>query len=222
MISVFFLFSLPLNLSLSSFSVWCGVCLCVLCVAVCVAVCVSVCVVWCGVCRVVWHAENLRVYIQKRPRACRQHAHMLFNMCAWCPYTRGRFESRHGGQGGVIVSSAYQNLPALGHHLAQPDSQPGRQKERHRQTETQTDRQRQRLNAKRPVCQSNQSRDACQNSLAVAELHRARWAHVNLSRSIAHTLVDKCTIKNFISAFVLCCVCVQVFFAAPAHYALHC
>ena len=86
----------------------------------------------------------------------------------------------------------------------------------------QRQRQRQRLNAKRPVCQSNQSKDAYQNSLAVAEHHRARWAHVNLSRSIAHTLVDRCAIKNFISAFVLCCVCVQVFFAAPAHYALHC
>ena len=30
----------------------------------CVCLCVVVCVVWCGVCRVVWHAENPRVYIQ--------------------------------------------------------------------------------------------------------------------------------------------------------------
>ena len=106
------------------------------------------------------------------------------------------------------------------HRQTHTDTETDRQTDtdRHRQTETDRDR----LNAKRPVCQSNQSKDAYQNSLAVAEHHRARWAHVNLSRSIAHTLVDKCAIKNFISAFVLCCVCVQVFFAAPAHYALHC
>ena len=33
----------------------------------------------------------------KRPRVCRQHAHMLKSMCAWCRYTRGCFESTHGG-----------------------------------------------------------------------------------------------------------------------------
>ena len=42
------------------------------------------------------------------------------------PYTRGRFESTHGGrfvhthgEQGVIVSSAYQNLPTCGHHVIQ-------------------------------------------------------------------------------------------------------
>ena len=33
----------------------------------------------------------------KRPRECRQHAHMLFNMCVCCRYTRRRFECTHGG-----------------------------------------------------------------------------------------------------------------------------
>ena len=33
----------------------------------------------------------------KRPRVCRHHAHMCFNMCAWCRHTRGRFECTHGG-----------------------------------------------------------------------------------------------------------------------------
>ena len=28
----------------------------------------------------------------KRPRVYRHHAHMLKHMCAWCRYTRGRFE----------------------------------------------------------------------------------------------------------------------------------
>ena len=32
----------------------------------------------------------------KRPRVY-PHAHMLKHMCAWCWYTRGRFESTHGG-----------------------------------------------------------------------------------------------------------------------------
>ena len=39
----------------------------------------------------------------KRPRVCRQHAHILFNMCAWCRQSRGRFVWTHGKQGGVIV-----------------------------------------------------------------------------------------------------------------------
>ena len=33
----------------------------------------------------------------KRLCVCGHHAHMCFNMCAWCRYTRGRFESTHGG-----------------------------------------------------------------------------------------------------------------------------
>ena len=32
----------------------------------------------------------------KRPRVCRDHAHTCFDMCAWCRYTRGRFERTHG------------------------------------------------------------------------------------------------------------------------------
>ena len=33
----------------------------------------------------------------KRRHAFGHHAHMCFNMCAWCRYTRGHFESTHGG-----------------------------------------------------------------------------------------------------------------------------
>ena len=32
----------------------------------------------------------------QRRRVCRHHANMCFNMCAWCWYTRGRFERTHG------------------------------------------------------------------------------------------------------------------------------
>ena len=77
---------------------------CVLCVVVCRCVCCVWCVCGRGVACVVWHAENPRVsiqnasvYIQKRPRVYRQHAHTFFNMCAWCRHTRRRFECTHGG-----------------------------------------------------------------------------------------------------------------------------
>ena len=32
----------------------------------------------------------------RRRRVCRHHANMCFNMCAWCWYTRRRFERTHG------------------------------------------------------------------------------------------------------------------------------
>ena len=59
----------------------------------------------------------------KRPRVCRQHAHMRFNMCACCRYTRGRFECTHEkafgvNTRGVITSSAYQEKPTKSSHLA--------------------------------------------------------------------------------------------------------
>ena len=56
-----------------------------------VVVCVCVCgVVWCG-------TLKTPCVDSKRPRVYRHHTHMLKHMCAWCRYTRGRFESRHGG-----------------------------------------------------------------------------------------------------------------------------
>ena len=33
----------------------------------------------------------------KRPNVCQHHAHMCFNMWAWCWYTCGRFERTHTG-----------------------------------------------------------------------------------------------------------------------------
>ena len=87
-LSVFFL----CLLSLSSFSVFF-----LRLLSPCVGVCRRVCLcVWCGVvCRVVWHAENPVCRLKtppcvdsKRPRVCRQHAHMLKSMCAWCRQSR--------------------------------------------------------------------------------------------------------------------------------------
>ena len=89
----------------------CVVCIvCVVVVVVVVLLVVVVCV-WC-VCLVsvclLRHAEKTwknpcvdsktpPCVHSKRPRVCRHHAHMCFNMCAWCPYTRERFECTHGG-----------------------------------------------------------------------------------------------------------------------------
>ena len=89
-------------LSLSSFSVFflCLLSPCVggVCVVVCVCVCGVVwCAVWCGTLKTPCvDSETPPCVDSKRPRVCRQHAHMLFSMCAWCRYTRGRFECTHG------------------------------------------------------------------------------------------------------------------------------
>ena len=75
-----------------------------LCVRRCVVLCTWCVSMWLWlwlwswsvcVCGVVWHAENLPCVASKRPRVCRHHAHMLKHMCAWCRYTRGRFERTH-------------------------------------------------------------------------------------------------------------------------------
>ena len=105
----FFFFCLSL---FPSFSVWCCVCDSVLCVSVCVVLCVCVCGVVCPL-------NTSPCVHSKRLRVCRQHAHMLFNMCAWCRHARGRVEWTHRGQGGVIASSANQNLPTQGYELTQ-------------------------------------------------------------------------------------------------------
>ena len=81
-----FLCLLSLSLSLSTCDVVCFVA--VLC---CVCRCGrGVCVwVWCGTLKTPCERS-------KRTRVYPHHAHMCFNMWAWCPYTRGRFESTHG------------------------------------------------------------------------------------------------------------------------------
>ena len=79
--------------------VWC-VCVCL--VRVCVFLCVSVCVcVCCGTLKNVEknpcvNSKTPPCAHSKRPRVYRHHAHMCFNMCTWCRYTRGRFERTHG------------------------------------------------------------------------------------------------------------------------------
>ena len=88
------------SLSLSV-SVWCCVvCVVVVVVLLLVVVCVCVC---CGTLKKrekspCVDSQTPPCVHAKRPHVCRHHAHMCFNMCAWCRYTRGRFESTHGGR----------------------------------------------------------------------------------------------------------------------------
>ena len=80
----------------------------------CVLCCGVVCAVWCVVCDTL---KNPCVH-STRPHVYRHLAHMLKHVCAWCPYTRGRFERTHGdvwsghtegceGEGGVVVSLVF-------------------------------------------------------------------------------------------------------------------
>ena len=129
---LFFIFSFVYSsVSLSSFSVFfLFLCLCVMlyvllcCVAVCRGVVCAVLCVCCvvSVCGAAWHAEpllslsmctfqTLRVSIQNLLRVCQQHAHMLFNMWAWCRYTRdvsnlhtGGVLSLHTGSSPVLLT----------------------------------------------------------------------------------------------------------------------
>ena len=106
-------FSLSLSVSLClSVSVSLSVCFsCLVCVVLCgVSRCgrgvclVCVCVCECLCCSTLQKRGKFSVWIQKtppcvhskRPGVLRHHAHMCFNMCAWCRYTRGRFERTHG------------------------------------------------------------------------------------------------------------------------------
>ena len=122
--------SLSLSLSLSSFSV--SLCLSLsLSVSLSLSFRVMLCVVLCGVvvllvvvvcvlC-VMRHAEKTwkNPYVDSdtplcvhsiRPRACWHHAHMCFNMCAWCGYTRVRFVCTHGRRVGIHTRRSSPSL----------------------------------------------------------------------------------------------------------------
>ena len=65
---------------------------------------------WCVcVCGVVWHAENPVCTFKTSPCVPAPRAHVLKHVCAWCRYTRGRFECTHGG-----VSESTHGAP---HHV---------------------------------------------------------------------------------------------------------
>ena len=111
------------SLSLSPCDV---VCVSVCCVLLCV---VGVCCVWvwvfvCGCWLCTWSWWSVRCGTlknpvcphktppwvrSKRPRVHRHHAHMCFNMCAWCRYTWKRIERTHGG----VLSGHTESSPVL-------------------------------------------------------------------------------------------------------------
>ena len=95
-----FLSSFSVFLCLSvSVSVWCCVVLCgVVGRGVCLCVCVCVC---CGTLKkreknACVDSKTPPCVHSKRLCVCRHHAHVCFNICAWCRYTRGRYERTHG------------------------------------------------------------------------------------------------------------------------------
>ena len=67
-------------------------------VVCCVSLCVVVVVerrVCCTLKTSVCPSKTPPCVCSKRLRVYRHHAHMLKHMCAWCRYTRGRFERTH-------------------------------------------------------------------------------------------------------------------------------
>ena len=69
----------------------------------------------------------------KRPRVYRHHAHMCYHMCAWYRYTRGRFESTHGG---------FFCVPSRAtHHTTPQHTTPHGDRETQRQRQTETERE---------------------------------------------------------------------------------
>ena len=89
------------------------------------------CAVWCGTLKTpLCPFKTPPCVDSKRPRVYRHHANMLKHMCAWCRYTRGRFERTHGP------------LPSPSTHRHTPNTTPT-------QHHTETDRERERRQRKR-------------------------------------------------------------------------
>ena len=90
----------------------------------------------------------------KRPRVYRHHAHMCYHMCAWCRYTRGRFEPTHGGF--LCVPSRHHtphthtpHTPHTTHtthtthtpHNTETETERHRDRDRHKQRERETEKE---------------------------------------------------------------------------------
>ena len=103
-------------------------------IVVAVAVVLVVVCVRCGVAHPFVHSKRLRVY--------RHHAHMSFNICAWCRYTQKRFERTHGGvlDGLTAFFSARHTTPDIPHTYRTPNTNVTRRR---------TERERERRQRKR-------------------------------------------------------------------------
>ena len=81
----------------------------------------------------------------KRPRVYRHHAHMCFNICAWCQHTRGRFECTHGGRFVHTRTVFFTFFKRAATHTNTHTSPHGdNDRERQRETETERERKRER------------------------------------------------------------------------------
>ena len=90
----------------------------------------------------------------KRPRVYRHHAHMCYHMCAWCRYTRGRFESTHGGFFCVPSRATHHTTHTTQHntqhnthtphtpHHTETERHRDRDRQKQRETERETERNR--------------------------------------------------------------------------------
>ena len=87
-------------------------------------------------------------------------AHMLKHVCAWCRYTRGRFERTHGD-----VLSGHTEFRSVSHtntHTLRPQhhtTDRDRDRQRQRQTETETDRDRDRQRQRQTETETDRDRD---------------------------------------------------------------
>ena len=85
----------------------------------------------------------------KRPREYRHHAHMSYHMCAWCRYTRGRFERTHGGVLNVhtgvfhIFHRAATHTNTHTRHTPRPPTTPRPHNTTRRQKQRETEKERQ-------------------------------------------------------------------------------
>ena len=82
----------------------------------CCVVCDIVVVV--SVCGVVWHAEKKSVYVQNVP-VCTSTTRACVETCGCGAGTHGDVLDGHTER--RVASSAYQNLPTYGYHLAPPE-----------------------------------------------------------------------------------------------------
>ena len=188
--------SLGLSLFLSSFSVSLSVSVCH-CLCVCGVVCCGVVwCVWCVVC-VVWCVARLGTQKKppcvdsKRPRVYRHHAHMCYHMCAWCRYTRRRFESTHGsfldghteGRGSSLV------LPKFAHVWLSRDSEVHHKKpvDLHQfQFENKSREQRVADSSKHSLCLVELLRDTAEGSTHNTHQHTHTHQHIVTHRPTHH------------------------------------
>ena len=183
-----------LSLSLSLFlSVSVSVSLClrvVLCVVVLCGVCGVLCV-WCGVWRGLARRKKPPCVDSNRPRVYRHHAHMCYHMCAWCRYTRRRFESTHGGflDGHTEGRGSSLVLPKFAHVWLSRDSEVHHKKPvdlHHFQFENKSREQHVADSSEHSLCLMKLLRDTAEGSTHNTHQHTHTHQHIVTHRPTHH------------------------------------